>query len=292
MNLVTAREREAQVAVGRAQERGRRLARRERNWLVPFGRLGYAANGLVYVLIGVLAVQAVLGRGGDTTDPAGALGHVIQAPFGRVLLAVVAVGLAGYALWRMLQAALDTEHQGSQFKGMVARCGYAIAAFTYAGLAFSAVAMLTGGTAQPGEDQSAQDRTAWLMSQPFGAWLVVLAGLVVVGVGINQFVLAWRGTLDRQLQTGGMDSRLREVVSLAARLGNTARGIAFGVIGAFLVLAGVQARPDQARGLGGALNALAQQPFGPWLVGLVGVGLIGYGVHMLVAARYRRMVLE
>src|SRR5205823_6477904 len=122
--------------------------------------------------------------------------------------------------------------------------------------------------------------------------LVVLGGLVVIGVAINQFALAWRGTLDRQLQSRDIDSRLRDIVSVAARLGNTARGIAFALIGGFFVVAGLQARPEEARGLGGALNSLAQQPFGPFLVGLVGVGLIGYGVHMLVAARYRRMVLE
>jgi uncharacterized protein DUF1206 len=292
VNVVSAREREAQVAVGRAQASGRRLAQRERDWLVPLGRAGYAANGVVYALIGVLAVQAALGQGGDTTDPAGALGHIVQAPFGQLLLALVAIGLTGYALWRMLQAALDTEHRGSQLKGILARCGYAIAAFAYAGLALSAVAMLTRGAAQPGEDQATQDRTAWLLSQPFGSWLVVLVGIGVVGVGLNQFVLAWRGTLDRELRTTDLDPQLRQVVRVAARLGNTARGIAFGLIGAFLVLAGVQARPDQARGLGGTLNSLAQQPFGPWLVGLVGLGLIGYGVHMLVAARYRRMVLD
>ncbi len=292
VTLVNVREGDAQVAIGRAQASGRRLAQRKRQWLVPLGRLGYAANGLVYGLIGVLAVQAAAGQGGDTTDPAGALGHVIQAPFGRLLLAVVAIGLIGYALWRMLQATLDTEHRGSGLKGILARCGYGFAAFAYAGLAFSAVAMLTTGAAQAGEDQSTQDRTAWVLSQPFGAWLVVLAGIVVVGVGLNQFVLAWRGSLDRQLQAHDIEPRLREPVSVAARLGNTARGIAFSVIGAFLILAGVQARPDQARGLGGALNSLAQEPFGPWLLGLVGLGLIGYGVHMLVAARYRRMVLD
>jgi len=106
------------------------------------------------------------------------------------------------------------------------------------------------------------------------------------------FVLAWRGRLDRELQTRDLDPTVRKLVRVAARLGNTARGVAFGLIGAFLILAGVQARPDQARGLGGALNSLAQQPFGPWLLGLVGLGLIGYGAHMLVAARYRRMVLD
>ena len=95
----------------------------------------------------VLAVQADLGQGGETTDPAVALGHVVQAPFGRLLLAIVAIGLVGYALWRMLQAMLDTEHQGNKLKGILARCGYAISAFTYAGLAFRAAVMLTGGAA-------------------------------------------------------------------------------------------------------------------------------------------------
>jgi hypothetical protein len=292
VNLVTAHERQAQVALGRAQAGGRRMAQRQQDWLVPLGRAGYAANGFVYLIVGGLAAQAALGQGGDTTDPAGALGHIVQAPYGQVLLALVAVGLLGYSVWRLLQATLDTEHRGGDMGGIAIRLGYAFAAVSYAGLAFSACAMLTRGAAAPGEDQATQDRTAWLLSQPFGAWLVVLVGLVVVGVGLNQFVLAWRGTLDRELQTQHIDPQLRQVVSVAARLGNTARGIAFGLIGAFLVVAGVQARPDQAHGLGGALNSVAQQPFGPWLVGLVGIGLIGYGVHMLVAARYRRMVLD
>jgi hypothetical protein len=118
----------------------------------------------------------------------------------------------------------------------------------------------------------------------------VVAGLIVVGVGVGQFVLAWRGTATRELVD--MDSHQRELANLASRLGYIARGVAFGLIGAFLIFAGAQTNPEEAKGLGGALSTLASEPFGPWLLGVVAVGLIGYGVHMLIAARYRRMVLE
>jgi hypothetical protein len=102
----------ASRSVESAQQGARTLARRERHWLEPLGRAGYAANGLVYVIVGVLAVQAAAGTGGDTTDTGGAIGHIIEAPFGQFLVGAVAVGLMGYALCRMLQALLDTERKG------------------------------------------------------------------------------------------------------------------------------------------------------------------------------------
>lgn len=290
MNVVSASPREAGRIADRAQTGGRRLAQRERDWLVPLGRAGFAANGLVYIVVGWLAAQAALGNGGDVTDTGGALGHIIQAPFGRIVLGLVALGLAGYALWRLLQALLDTEHKGTDLSGTIQRIGFAVAAFTYAGLSLSAIAMATGRGGQPNEEQSTQDRVAWLMSQPFGPGLVILAGLVVIGVGLSQFVLAWRGTATRELES--VHSRERELANVASRLGYTARGVAFGLIGVFLVLAGVQTSPDQAKGLSGALATLASEPFGPWLLAVVALGLIGYGVHMLIQARFRRMVID
>jgi hypothetical protein len=129
------------------------------------------------------------------------------------------------------------------------------------------------------------------MSQPLGPWLVVLAGAIVIGVGLAQFVEAYRGSFLEKLREQELSQDTRRLVELAGRLGYGARGVAFSLIGGFLVLAGIEAQPEEARGLGGALASLASQPFGPWLLGVVAVGLIGYGVHMLVAARYRRMVL-
>ena len=282
----------ARQSVDRAEQGARQVAQRERRWLVPLGRAGFAAAGLVYVIVGALAAQAALGTGGETTDSGGALGHIIQAPFGRALLGLVAVGLAGYAIWRLLQALLDTEHKGEEPSGLASRLGFGIAAVTYAGLALSAAAMALGRGSQPDNEQATQDRTAWLMSQPFGPWLVALVGLIVIGVGVAQFVVAYRASFARKLREDTMGHQQQQLVSVAGRLGYCARGVVFGLIGTFLVVAGVQSRPDEARGLGGALASLADQPFGPWLLALVAVGLVGYGVYMLLAARYRRMVLS
>lgn len=281
----------ARQSIDRAERGGRRVAQRQRGWLVPLGRAGYAANGLGYILVGALAAQAALGVGGDTTGTGGALGHIVAAPFGRLLVGVVGIGLAGYAVWRALQAVLDTEHKGESFSGVIQRLGFGVAATTYAGLAVSALAMALARGGQPNDEQAAQDRTAWLMAQPFGPGLVIIVGLIVIGVGLAQFVRAYRASFTDKLDQQRMTGTTREVLNVAGRLGCVARGIAFDLIGAFLVIAGALARPAQARGLGGALATLAAQPFGQWLLAVVAVGLIAYGVYMLLAARFRRMVL-
>jgi len=270
---------------------GRRLAQRERHWLIPLGRAGFAANGVVYVIVGALAVQASTGTGGETTDPGGALGHVLGAPFGAVLLGLIGIGLAGYATWRLLQAVLDTEHKGQDAQGLAQRIGFGIAAASYAGLAVSAVAMALDRGGQPNEQQATQDRTAWLMAQPFGRWMVIGVGLIVIGVAVGQFVSGYRASFQRALDDSTLSQETRQFVTFAGRFGYIARGIAFGLIGTLLLVAGWHARPDQAQGLAGALAMLGSEPFGAWLLGLVGAGLIGYGLHMLVSARYRRMVL-
>jgi hypothetical protein len=277
--------------VDHAEQNGRTIAREQQGWLVPLGRSGFAANGVVYLIVGALAAQASIGAGGDTTDTGGALGHIVEAPFGRLLLVAVALGLTGYAVWRTLQALLDTDGKGDEPKGLVARAGFGITAVVYAGLALSAAGMALGRSGAPDQEGQTQDRTAWLMSQPMGPWLVVLAGLAVICIGAAQFVQAYRASFTEQLRENEMSNTERQAVEVAGRVGYAARGAVFAVVGAFLVTAGVQQRPDEARGLGGALAALATQPFGPWLLGCVAVGLAAYGAYMLSMARYRRMVL-
>lgn len=276
----------------RAEQGGRRLAERERRWLVPLGRAGYAANGLVYVVVGALAVQTAMGSGGDTTDTGGALGYVLQAPHGRLLVGVLAIGLAGYALWRLLQAILDSEHKGGTVQGVLQRIGFGIAGATYAGLAISALSMALQRGEPLDQERATQDHTAWLMSQPLGHWLVVLVGLAVVGVGVCQWVVAYRASFEDKLHDGELRPQMRRTVTAIGRCGYVARGMSFVLIGGFLVIAGVRSQPEEARGLGGALAALAQQPSGPLLLGVVAIGLVAYGMHMLVAARYRQMVLS
>ena len=142
---------------------------------------------------------------------------------------------------------------------------------------------------QQGGGGSPDDWTARLMAQPFGRWLVVIAGAVIVGAGLYQFYKAYKADFRDELNLGAMSGRVKTWTTRSGRLGYAARGVVFGVIGIFLVQAALQTDPDEARGLGGALNTLASQPFGPYLLGAVALGLVAYGIFMFVMARYRRI---
>jgi hypothetical protein len=275
-----------------ADRQARAGARASRRWLIPLGRAGFAACGIVYGLVGVLAAEAALGTGGDTTDSEGVLVRMLQAPHGHLVLGAIACGLVGYAAWRFLQAALDTDHKGTGPEGLAVRAGSAVAGVGYVGLALTALGLLRGSLADANGDQATQDRTAWLMAQPFGPWLVGLSGLVVIGVGLGQLATAYRATFRHDLRQHEMSADERRLATYAGRLGFAARGVVFAILGGFLLVAAVHARPDEARGLGGVLATLAAQPYGPWLLGLVAVGLVAYGAFMLVEARYRRMVVD
>lgn len=286
--MSTSPERSAEQATDQA----RRAAREASPWIEGLGRFGYAAKGVVYVIVGGLAAQAAAGAGGSTTDTRGALEWIVAAPFGRFLLGAVAVGLAGYAVWRVAQGVLDTEDKSSNPKGLLTRLSYGGVGVIYAGLALSAVRLAMGtANSEGGEGSSTQDWTAWLLAQPFGQGLVALAGAMVIGSGVIQLARAWTASFRDTLELADLGEPRATWATRVGRAGFAARGIAFGIIGGFLIVAALQSRPDQARGLGGALETLARQPFGPWLLGIVAIGLVAYGLFALVEARYRRMIV-
>jgi hypothetical protein len=260
-------------------------------WIEGLGRFGYAAKGVVYLIIGGLAVQAALGYGGRTTDQQGAMSRIAEAPFGRSLLVVLAVGLIGYALWQVVRAALDTDHQGTDAKGLLWRAIHAGVAVIYVGLAWSAIRMAMGGSGGQGGTETTQGWTAWLMSQPLGPWLVGAVGAGVVANGLFQFYQASRSDLTDDMNLTDVGAAHRRWITRIGRAGYAARGVAFVMIGGFLVAAAIHANPGEAQGLEGALTTLASQPFGPYLLGLVAAGLAAWGVFALVEARYRRMVI-
>lgn len=266
------------------------MARKAKRWLIGFGRFGFAAKGIVYTVIGVLAIQTALGVGGETAGSRGALAQIGQAPFGRILLMALAFGIAGYALWRYLQAFADTENKGSGAGGLAVRAGYFIIASLHVGLAASAFSLIAG------LDEGGQDNTpgwtARLMAQPFGAWLVGLVGALVVGYAGAQFYRAWSLRFRKKLLLSEMSPTEDTWTCRIGRMGYAARGVAFGIVGVFLIVAAVQTDPDEARGLDGALAVLAQQPWGWAVLSAVAVGLIAYGLYMFVQARYRRMVID
>jgi hypothetical protein len=264
-------------------------------WVRRLGRFGYATKGIVYAIVGVLAAQAAFGTGGRTTGSSGALQEIVSQPFGRWLLGIVAVGLVGYALWRLVQAAMDTERKGSDPKGIGARLSYAVSGVIYGGLAWTAVQIVMGtgggGSGGGGGGSSTQHWTAQLMAQPFGRWLVALVGIGVIGFGLYQIYKGIAGKFRKKLSLPSMSDKEEKAAVTAGRVGLPARGIVVGMIGAFLLQAAWQAQPSEAKGLGSSLQELVQQPFGPWLLGIVAIGLIAYGVFMGFMARYRRFNL-
>lgn len=251
-------------------------------------RFGYAVKGVVYVLIGVLAVMAAFGSGGKTSGSRGVLGTIADGPFGQVLLGLVAIGLFGYALWRFVQSFVDPDNKGTDAKGIVKRVGYFASGVIHASLGIAAVRLLLG-SGGGGGGGNADSWTAKLMAQPFGLWLVGITGAIVIGVGLRQLYKAYEADFFDKLKTGEMSASERTWAKRAGRAGLASRGVVFSIIGFFLIQAALNANPQEARGLGGALDTLAAQPYGPYLLGIVAIGLVGYGVYCWVNARYRKI---
>lgn len=261
-------------------------------WVTFLARFGYAAKGFVYVVIGIFAAYAAMTGSVSTTDSRGALEEILHQPFGYYLLIAVAIGLAGYALWRFVQALKDTENKGGGIKGTTVRIGYAVIGVIYVGLAFSAVRLILGAReAQGGADSASQEWTAMLLAQPFGQWLVAAIGAIFIAVALSHFYKAYTAKFREKLMTRRMSRGVETFAIRAGRFGLAARGVVFAIIGTFLILAALHSNAGEARGLSGALRALQQQTFGQILLGVVAFGLIAYGLYSLVLARYRRIVL-
>jgi len=261
-------------------------------WITVLARLGYAAKGIVYLIIGWVAVQLVLGAGGKTTDQRGALQTIYEQPYGKLLLALVVIGLLGFAIWCFLQAWFDTEGKGSDIKGIIGRIGYAVTGVTYAILAFGAFQLIAGtvtSSASKSTTSSTQDVTAQLLKHSWGVSVVVILGLIVIGVACYLFAKAYTAKFQQRLLLTGLSAQLRRGVIFLGRFGYAALGVVFSIIGIFLIVAAVQHNPHEAKGLDAALRTLIQQPFGPVLLGIVALGLIAYGVYSFVEARYRQV---
>jgi hypothetical protein len=253
-------------------------------------RIGYAARGIVYAIVGLLAVQAALGARSRPTDTRGALQAV--AAQSRPLLWLLAVGLFGYALWRIVQGLLDRENKGSGAKGLAQRAGRVFTGLIYGGLGLAAVRIAQGAHgASVSGGQGYREWTAKLMSEPFGRWLVAAVGIGVIAGGLFQIWRGWAEKFRKEIRLQEMDATEKKLAIHAGKLGLIARGVVFLVSGWFLLQAALRFDPSQARGLAGALAALAGQPHGAFLLGLVAVGLVAFGAYSLLLARYGRIVV-
>ena len=260
-----------------------------RPWIENLARCGYAAKGLVYGIIGILALQSALGAGGQTTDTKGALFMVAQQSWGRSLLVVLGIGLFGYALWRIVMGIWDSEAKGNDFKGIAMRIGYGLSGLAYGGLALTAFQLVAGAQSQQSGHTMRYDWTARALAQPLGRFLIVAVGLIVIGIALSALYTAYSAKFREHLKSGSMSATEMTWVTRAGRAGYSARGIVFLLIGWFFIRAALQSDAKETGGLDQALTTLAHQPYGPWLLGVVALGLIAYGLYGWCEAFYRRV---
>ncbi|WP_019503670.1 DUF1206 domain-containing protein [Pleurocapsa sp. PCC 7319] len=257
-----------------------------------FARFGYTAKGFVYSAIGILALLAAFGIGGETTDTTGALEEIATQPFGKILLALIAFGLVGYVMWRLVQAINDPQNKGTDAKGIITRLGYVLSGVSYAGVAANAALLAIGSSNSGSGGNSKQDWTAMVMEQPLGRWLVGLVGAVVIGIGFWRLYEAYKIKFRKKLDLSELSWQYKDWLINICRFGIAARGVVFIMIGFFVLQAAHQFNPNKVKGLDGALLTLTQQPYGKVLLALMALGLIAYAVSLLVQARYGRIKIN
>lgn len=282
MSLGNIRHRAAQHA-GRQVERA---AGEVQPWVERLARLGMVAKGVVYGIIGLLAFRAAFGLGGKTTDATGALVTLLSQPFGQVLLGLVGVGLVGFGAWRWVQAILAPGSELTGLKAVGKRIAHAASGTAHLLLAWTAFRMLQG---QGGKGASAQEWTARFLNAPFGQWLVMAAGVAIIIAGLMLWFRAYQAKFRKHLRLEEMSPTEEKWAMLSGRIGYAARGTVWALIGFFLLQAGMHLNSREVRDVKGVLNALLNQPAGPWMLGAVAAGLVAYAVHMFVAARYRKV---
>lgn len=257
------------------------------NWLTVLARLGFAARGLVYLLVGIFAIDVAL-DGGQPSDNQGVLGSMADATAGRILLALCAAGFAGYAFWRLTEAALDPEARGRNLRGKLERLGYGLSGIVHAGLAVAAINLALRKTraesGSPG-DEAAQGWSAWLLDQPAGPVLLMGAALGFLAIAAAQGIKAYKARFDELAGDVPAPRQVRWI----GRIGYAARALVFAMIGWFLINAVLHHNPEEAGGLGAALRELRDQEHGPLMLLTVAVGLALFGLFSFVEARYRHL---
>lgn len=258
-----------------------------RNLIALSARSGYAARGVVYLIVGGLATLAAVGSGGQTGGSRDALKTLLGQPFGSTLLAIVGIGLLAYALWRFLQASLDTDGHGTDAKGLAVRTSLVVSAILHVSLAIFALRLVfTLGGSSGGSSGGEEGFTSWLLEQPFGIWLVGLVGVAIIGAGIAHAIKGWRAQFERYMR---IPPSLQPGAQHVCRFGLMIRGLVLVIVGGFFLLAAWQADPSEAAGLGEVFSTVRSQAYGRVLLGVIAVGLFAFGVYSLLEAAFRRI---
>ncbi len=277
-------------AVEQPAREAREKAESGSGWYAWLARAGLVAKGISFGIVAVLAIGVAVGTGGETTSRQGALQTLAQHAWGKVLLVLLVLGFVGYAIWRFVQAFAerdDDRDEKGKAKKWGKRAGYAGRGLIYAGLAFTTAKILAGSGGQESQNEKAQKTTAALLDWPGGRWIVGIAGLAIIGAGLWNLYRGIAKKFEDKWRTGEMSTTERKWGGRAGVAGHLARGVVFGLIGTFVTKAAMDYDPNDAIGLDGALQKLANASYGPWLLGLTAAGLLCYALFCLVDARYR-----
>jgi hypothetical protein len=248
-------------------------------------RLGFLSRGFVYAFVGVVALRIAVGGRGGEADQKGAFQSLADSAWGIALLWLIALGFLGYAAWRATEAAVGHRSEHDERKRTFQRVVSGVKVVLYLALAATAASFARGGTGgKEGDSWSAR-----VMTMTGGRLLVGAVGLAIAGAGVYMVVKAVKDDYAEGLQTGRMGPTFRRVALALGKAGYGARGVAFTVLGALVLLAAVSYDPQKAEGLDVALKTLARAPFGSALLAVVGLGLVAFGAYSFVEARYRRI---
>jgi hypothetical protein len=268
-------------------------------WVERVTRLGFAVSGLIYAATGALAIEVALGLRRTPEDPPGLIALIAAQPYGPLLLVVMAVGLAGLSLWGLGRFIYDPHDESSpslwgarEFdkERIAMRLGYLISGAAYGGLSVGALRALAGARAAVAE--GAEQAASGLMATPWGPWLVGAVGLLLAVFGALDAYQATRANFTRQFQLYELDERRRRLAEALGRFGTVMRGAVIGLLGVMLLRAALIADPDEVLGLDDLLLKLAREAFGPWLLAVVALGLLAYGVYAFLGALWFRLRRE
>lgn len=247
-------------------------------------RAGYLARAFVYLLMGGFALMLTFGNSeGATTDPRGALRKLLDQPLGQVFLGILALGLFCYAVWRFIQAYKDPEHKGTKLKGWVIRAGYAIGGLTHLMLGIYAVKLLLDVSSKSGMNEKGM--TQWLLNQPFGQFLTIAVGLIIIGFGLSQLYIGFKAKFANKLE---LPAEKRSLLCSVCKFGLIARGLVLALIGTFFVQAGRHFNSQEAGGIAEAWKVLRNQPYGDYLILAVALGFIAFAIYGILESKYQK----
>jgi Domain of Unknown Function (DUF1206) len=261
--------------------------------LVTLGRFGWAAKGVVYIMVGILAVPIALqalgaeqAAGGEEASQLGAIAEIADTSFGVFALWVIAIGLALYVVWRLVSILLPAENSA---KTWLTRAGYLVSAVVYAALAWTALSFARQSGTSESEDAKVEEFTRDLMDKTGGRWLVGAIGVTLIVVGAYFVIRGLRASFRDELEHRGVGPFSHESIVTLGRVGWVGRGVVIALVGWLFLRAAIRFRPDEAKGIDGALRDVTESTPGAVLVGLAALALIAYGVFCVISAPRQRL---